>query len=198
MISILIKPDKLDEYILPLINLIHQYIEICLKDFILDYDMGNFTAVDMKIDTHDLKKLVEDEFFCKKNFKNIKYFNDNYSLLKDSVLYFYELLGRNTFLNSRYPVLKNENSVSITKINIDKIEFVKKYHQFITSLMAIILVFCAEKLIMCVAFQTYINEANGIKEKYETTVNNFLNKEELCNFEQKNLLYDLIMQLHSN
>lgn len=114
--------SKIDKHYLPIINLICQYIENDLKQFIIEYDIYPDSASDMEVQHHNLKKLVEDEFFVKKFLRKQKFMN-YYNLYKKEVLYFSNVLGKTTFLNSRYAIKSNkqEKSINISEINIEEI-----------------------------------------------------------------------------
>lgn len=142
LIMVVLNSNNFEEYIIPCINLIYQFIENELKAFILEfYSNEDWNTISMKISTHNIKKLSEDEFFCKKEFKEIEFFKDLYLKVCKSINYFYNLLGNNTFFKSRYPVEKVKNKKSFNKIIVNKLEFKKNFLNFITCMDYINLVY---------------------------------------------------------
>ena len=107
---------------LPIINLILQFIENDLKSFIIEYDLYPGSAKGLEIQHHNIRKLVDDELFTKKFTKHAD-FKKIYDLYKQEALYFYSLLGKQTFLSSRYPVKSDcqENSIKNKEIDVQSI-----------------------------------------------------------------------------
>lgn len=100
-------PD-IENMIYPLSNLIHQLIENEIKIYIAephvskktykDFDIGNKHEIDLLLNHDELKKYYDEIDICEKIF--IEY--------KKIALYFYNILGDNTFENSRYPIKSKE------------------------------------------------------------------------------------------
>jgi len=111
----LINGEELEKYIYPILMLVYQLIENELKMIIVANNNNGETASELKIDqTHDLKLLIErQEFF--KLYDEIPICIEMFKKYKESVLYFYEILGNNTFLKSRYPIEKSQNCITIKK-----------------------------------------------------------------------------------
>lgn len=104
-----------EEYIYPLLALIHQMLENELKMSIIESTNNRKSLRELKIEnTHDLKRLVEREEF-RIYYDEIYEFEEIYIQYKNLILYFYEILGKDTFLNSRYPIERMENFVTKKK-----------------------------------------------------------------------------------
>ncbi len=107
--------DKSDisRYTYPLINLIHQTIENEIKSLIAESYYDEKTYKELNIDnTHNLKKLIENENL-KKYYDEIDDFIEIFNEYKKVVLYFSNILGKNTFLNSRYAIEKDKNETTL-------------------------------------------------------------------------------------
>lgn len=121
-------PNIMD-MIYPLINLIYQKIENEVKMYIAEPHMREKTFKELKIEnTHklndlltreELRKYYEDIEICEKYFKSYT----------ESVKYFYEILGDNCFLNSRYPIQKEQNDISLKK-KVNREELYKKWAEY--------------------------------------------------------------------
>lgn len=107
--------DKSDisKYTYPLINLIHQTIENEIKSLIAESYYDEKTYKELKIDnTHNLKSLIENENL-KKYYDGIEDFIKIFNEYKEVVLYFSNILGKNTFLNSRYAIKTDKNEITL-------------------------------------------------------------------------------------
>lgn len=107
--------DKSDisKYTYPLINLIHQTIENEIKSLIAESYYDEKTYKELKIDnTHNLKSLIENENL-KKYYDGIEDFIKIFDEYKEVVLYFSNILGKNTFLNSRYAIKTDKNEITL-------------------------------------------------------------------------------------
>ena len=121
-------PDIMD-MILSLTNLIHQKIENEIKLYIIEPHINNKTAKDLKIDnTHKLEKLLNKEEL-KKYYEGIQDGEKIYEQYKKSVLYFYEILGEDSFLHSRYPIQKEKNVITVKK-EVDYDELYRKWTEY--------------------------------------------------------------------
>lgn len=121
-------PDIMD-MIFPLINLIHQKIENQIKMYISEPHMKRETFKELKIDnTHKLKDLLERKEL-KKYYEGIEICENYYERYKKSVIYFFEILGEDSFLNSRYPIQRNKNDVTLKK-DIDYDELYEKWTEY--------------------------------------------------------------------
>lgn len=115
--------------ILPLTNLIYQKIENEIKLYISEPHMNNKTFEELKIsNTHQLQNLLNREEL-KKYYEGIKECEEYYNNYKNSVVYFYEILGKESFLNSRYPIQRKENEITIKK-EVDFDELYKKWTEY--------------------------------------------------------------------
>lgn len=168
-IDTLIKTNKSD-ISLPLINLIYQFIENDLKSFIVEYDLHPGSAKSLQISHHDIKILVEEELFLGFFNKHEK-FKKIYREYKNEILYFYSLLGKYTFLNSRYPVKSNkqEISTSIKNVKIDLI--IKHWDNYIKCLTKVHFVLSINYL-----YQAIIYEKKVYNSDIETLVFNYVKK----------------------
>lgn len=121
-------PNVMD-MIFPLINLIHQKIEVEIKLYIAEPHMRDKTFKELKIDnTHKLNELLNREEF-KKYYENIEICEKNFEDYKKSVRYFYEILGDDCFLNSRYPIQKIQNNITLKK-QVDVEELYTKWTEY--------------------------------------------------------------------
>lgn len=197
-IMILLNSEKIDDHIYPLINLIHQYIELFLKDLILDYDIEPFTAIEMKVVTHNLKVLLKDEFFYKEEFKDMDFFNNNYLVLKKNVEYFSNILGKSTFFNSRYPTAKDKNLVSIPNFKISVLKIKENFQQLNDSISNIMYVFAAEKFLDSILIDFRFNELSFTKNNFDNTIELFLNDILFCEEKDKFLIKKLMKELYIN
>lgn len=191
-ITKLIKDEKFDEFILPLINLIHQMIENYLKHWLLNYDWDTTTASEMKIDKeHNLKNLINNKLWSSKKIENIEYYKINFNQLKQLVSYFSDILGENnTFINSRYSMLKNKTDVSISNIKIDKNEFEKSVlnlFKYITNINTVVAAYNISRVLKC--------ESNKNKISYEVEMRKFLEKYSL---KDKHLMTDLLTSMKND
>lgn len=106
---------NIDNMIYPLANLIHQKIENELKQLIVEPHVSGKTFKDFKVDnTHNLDLLLSNDAL-KKYYKDIEICEIYFKEYRDSVLYFYEILGEDTFLSSRYPIERKENTTTVKK-----------------------------------------------------------------------------------
>lgn len=115
--------DKSDisNYEYPLINLVHQTIENELKYLIAESNYNEQTYKDLNIhNTHCLDDLLlRDEL--KKYYEGIEDFERIFGEFKEKVHYFGNVLGKNTFLNSRYAIETKINKRTYKKtINYDE------------------------------------------------------------------------------
>jgi len=121
-------PDIMD-MILPLTNLIHQKIENEIKFYISEPHMNNKTFEELNIsNTHQLEKLLNREEL-KKYYEGIEECEKYYNNYKKSIIYFFEILGKESFLNSRYPIQRKENEIT-TKKEVDFNELYKKWSEY--------------------------------------------------------------------
>lgn len=197
-IMLLLNSKKVENFIFPLINLIHQYIELLLKDLILDYDIEPFTAVEMKIDTHNLKTLIRDEFFYKEEFRKIDFFNDNYLLLEKSIVYFSSVLGNSTFFNSRYPTPKNINIISVPNYKINVLEIKYNFELLTRSMSNILNIFAAEKFLDCMIIDFKLNGISFTQDNFDNAIETILKDIELDDKKQKELIKLLVKELYEN
>jgi len=121
-------PNIMD-MILPLTNLIHQKIENEIKMYISEPHINEQTFKELKIDnTHKIRQLLEREEL-KKYYDDINICEKYYKKYKKNVLYFYEILGEDSFLNSRYPIEINQNTITIKKA-VDLDELYKNWTEY--------------------------------------------------------------------
>jgi len=110
-------PD-IENMIYPLSNLIHQLIENEIKIYIVEPHVSGKTYKDFKIEnTHNFKLLLDNQEL-KKYYDEIEMCKRCFDEYKKVVLYFHKILGDYTFENSRYPINKDENTVT-NKIEVD-------------------------------------------------------------------------------
>ena len=98
--------------IYPLSNLIHQRIENELKIFIVEPHVNGNTYKSCKVErTHNLDFLLSHENL-KKFYDEIEICEKCFEEYKKSILYFYKVLGENTFEKSRYPIEKERAEIT--------------------------------------------------------------------------------------
>ena len=98
--------------IYPLSNLIHQRIENELKIFIVETNVNRNTYKSCKVErTHNLDFLLSHENL-KKFYDEIEICEKCFEEYKKSILYFYKVLGENTFEKSRYPIEKERAEIT--------------------------------------------------------------------------------------
>lgn len=117
------------EYIYPLLALIHQLIENQLKMSLIECTNNRKTLKELKVEnTHNLKTIVErEEFFI--YYDEIEKISTIYNEYRKYVIYFYEILGEDTFLNSRYPIERFEN-IATVKNKIDYKELYENWTKY--------------------------------------------------------------------
>lgn len=125
----LMNNSDISDYEYPLINLIHQRIEIELKYLIAESYYNEKTYKNLKINnTHNLDELVErDEL--KKYYDKIEELEIIFKEYREIVHYFGNILGENTFLNSRYSIETFDNRIT-RKEKINHNELYKKWTRF--------------------------------------------------------------------
>lgn len=121
--------SDISNYEYPLINLVHQTIENGLKYLIAESTYNEQTYKDLDIhNTHCLDELLSrDEL--KKYYEGVEEFESIFDEFKEKVHYFGNVLGKNTFLNSRYAIETKVNKKTYKKeINYD--EFYKNWSRY--------------------------------------------------------------------
>ena len=126
----LMNGNDIHAFLYPLINLIHQVIEIEVKSLIAESYYDKLTMKELKIDnTHDLKRLIENNTL-RKYYEDIEEFEQIFDIYKRDILYFYSILGNNGFLNSRYPIERNENEITTKNKDININEFYNRWTSY--------------------------------------------------------------------
>lgn len=171
------------EYIYPLINLIHQLIELDIKSYIAESMYNQKTYQKLRIDNcHDLKRLIENEQL-KKYYNNISEFEDFFKKFSETVLYFSQVLGNQTFLNSRYYLKKDINEVTLKK-NVDISEFSNKWIQYREMSNTMGLMYIAFINAMIVLYL----DRNNLKEEIDEFIQKIINSfKEDANMEEDSL-----------
>lgn len=132
----------INDMILPVVNLIYQKIEIEIKFLIAEPHIRKETFKELGIsNTHDLKSLFDREEL-KKYYEDIDVCEHYYNEYKDNVLYFYEIMGKQSFLNSRYPIETNKNEITL-KNNIDISELYQRWTRYCLVYSKIIQIYIA-------------------------------------------------------
>lgn len=117
------------KYIYPLISLIHQTIENELKLLIIEPEYDSKTFHEEKIDnTHDLRLLLNHTKF-KTLYDEIEEFEIIFNEFSKLIEYFYNIFGKNTFLNSRYPIEKKRNKIT-KKNEVDINELYSNWNKY--------------------------------------------------------------------
>lgn len=185
------------EMILPLTNLIHQKIENEIKMYISEPHINEETFKELKIDnTHKLIRLLErDEL--KKYYEGIEICERYYEQYKKSVIYFYEILGVDSFLNSRYPIQTTKNDITIKK-EVDYDELYQKWTEYSIAsgkLISMYMAYCSSNTIL------YLKTLGKMNNELE--IDNYINgiiEESFENFrginleEEKNDIFELIKE----
>ena len=196
LIMLALKDNNFEDYIIPCINLIYQFIENELKAFILQfYSNDDWNVISMEILTHNIKKLCSDEFLYRKEFKKITFFNKIYLKLSKSVDYFYNLLGNDTFFSSRYPVKKVENKKAFNKISINKLEFKNNFFNFITAMDYMWLIYNAYLIFQCSIIMSRLKNRD-LDVCIEKNFKSFTEKETSNN--RCKLIKDIIQEFKKN
>lgn len=151
----LLNDKNAEEHIYPTLALIHQMLENQLKMQLIESTNNKKTLKMLRVEnTHDLKCLIEkDEFRI--YYEEIESIYIIYCEYKKSIIYFYEILGKDTFLNSRYPIERYEN-ISTVKKNINYKELYENWNKY--SLLS------AEMLLIGIAY-SYSNTVFYLLEK---------------------------------
>ncbi len=111
----LLKSSNNSEIIYPIINLIHQTLELDLKSLIVDNHIDSKTYTDLGISNeHNLENLIKHDSI-KKYYENIIEIECEFTALNKCIMYFSQLLGDNTFQKSRYAIERNQNIISKRK-----------------------------------------------------------------------------------
>ena len=114
-VSELLNNKNNTKFIYPIINLIHQTIELELKSLIVDNHINNKTYYDLEISNeHNLENLIKHNSI-KKYYEDIIEIECEFTALNKCIQYFYKLLGDNTFQKSRYAIEKKQNIISEKK-----------------------------------------------------------------------------------
>lgn len=185
------------DMIFPLTNLIHQKIENEIKFYISEPHINEKTFKELKINnTHKLIKLLErDEL--KKYYEGIETCEKYYREYIDSVIYFYEILGKESFLNSRYPIKTEQNNVTAKK-EVDYDELYKKwteYSEASINLSLMYVAYCSSNTII------YLKKEKKIKNELQENI--YIEKiiEEFCGDlksvdikEEKNKIFILLKE----
>lgn len=150
-------PDVMN-MILPLTNLIYQKIENDIKLYISEPHISTKTFRDLKIDNHHLNKLIDREEL-KKYYEDIDICEKYFDEYKKSVLYFYKILGEDSFINSRYPI-EIKNNLITNKRNVDYDELYQKWteHCLATEKMTYMyMAYCSSNTLILLKRQGKIN-----------------------------------------
>ena len=116
-VSELLNNKNNTKFIYPIINLIHQTIELELKSLIVDNHINNKTYYDLEISNeHNLENLIKHNSI-KKYYEDIIEIECEFTALNKCIQYFYKLLGDNTFQKSQYAIEKKQNIISEKKTN---------------------------------------------------------------------------------
>lgn len=163
-INNLMDENNIELILYPLINLILQIIEIEIKSLIAEVYYDTQTMKEFKIDnTHDLEKLVENSEL-KKYYEDINDFENIFGEYKKNILYFYNILGENSFLNSRYPIERTKNKIIVKNKDIDLNEFKEKWLSYCEIYQLIIKIYIAYSLSNAIH---YLKDINKSKEEIE-------------------------------
>ena len=101
--------------IYPIVNLIHQTLELELKSLIVDNHIDYKTYCDLGISNeHNLVELIKHDRI-KKYYEGIVEIECEFTALNKCIVYFSQLLGDNTFQKSRYAIEKKQNIISKRK-----------------------------------------------------------------------------------
>lgn len=104
-----------NKMIYPIVNLIHQTIELDLKSLIVDNHIDSKTYFDLGISSeHNLENLIKEDRI-KKYYENIPEIECEFTALSNCIQYFSQLLGDKTFQKSRYAIEKRKNIISTRK-----------------------------------------------------------------------------------
>lgn len=163
-INNLMDENNIELILYPLINLILQIIEIEIKSLIAEVYYDTQTMKEFKIDnTHDLEKLVENSEL-KKYYEDINDFENIFGEYKKNILYFYNILGENSFLNSRYPIERTKNKITVKNKDIDLNEFKEKWLSYCEIYQLIMKIYIAYSLSNAIH---YLKDINKSKEEIE-------------------------------
>lgn len=108
----LLNSSNNSQFIYPIINLIHQTIELELKNLIMNNHNENRSYKELKIVStkHLLDTLVKNTNI-RQYYENIPEIECEFTALNKCVQYFYKLLGEDTFQKSRYAINKDSNTI---------------------------------------------------------------------------------------
>ena len=124
----LLKSKNNIKFIYPIINLIHQTIELELKNLIMNNYSESRSLKELQLVStkHPLVILIEHSNI-KLYYKDIPEIEYEFTALNKCVHYFSELLGDNTYQKCRYAIDKEKNVISKRKI-IDFEELKKQWN----------------------------------------------------------------------
>ncbi len=141
---------NIKKMIYPLSNLIHQLIENEIKMYIAEQHIGTRTYEDFHIEnTHKIDNLLNHSEF-KKYYDGIDICEEIFSQYRDAALYFYNILGDNTFEKSRYPIKGKEKKIP-KKEDVDFNELYNKWTEYCIlsqKMMIIYMAYCLSNLII--------------------------------------------------
>lgn len=161
-------PD-IENMIYPVLNLIHQLIENEIKFFIAeshvrdktykDFGIGNEHNIDSLLNHSELKKYYDEIDMCKRCF-------DEY---KKATLYFHKILGKDTFMNSRYPIKSKERRIPKKK-KVDFDLLYSKWTDYSVLSQKMMIIYCA-----------YCSSNSIIKLKMENKIKNEIEENIIIN-----------------
>lgn len=160
---------NIKKMIYPLSNLIHQLIENEIKMYIAESHVNKKTYKDFGIDnTHNIDKLLN-HLELKKYYDGIDICEKIFTKYKNVALYFYNILGDNTFENSRYYIKKNEKKIPKKKM-VDFNELYEKWTEY-----------CILSQKMMIIYSAYCSSNSIIKLKSENKVKSEIEENKLIN-----------------
>lgn len=191
------KNANIKNMIYPIALLIHQMIENDLKFLVVEPHISGKSFKEYKVDnTHNLK-LIFEKNELKKYYDEIDLCNQIFDEYKSSILYFFELLGEDTFLKSRYPFEKETNSISLkNNVNVDDLyDIWGKYCIANVKVILVYIAYCSSNVILFLKKNgNLINDVQELKVIDEIANDMFSELDiESMDFENQ-LLKELILQ----
>lgn len=125
-------------------------IENDLKFLVVEPHISGKSFKEYKVDnTHNLKMIFEKDEL-KKYYDEIPLCNQIFDEYKSSILYFFELLGEDTFLKSRYPFEKGTNNITLKKnVNIDDLyDIWSKYCTANIKMFLVYIAYCSSNAVL--------------------------------------------------
>ena len=196
-INLLLKSGDLSNYIYPITLLIYQLIENDLKFFIVEPHISGMSFKDFKIEnTHNLEMIFKKEEL-RKYYDEIDICSEIFHEYENCILFFFKLLGEDTFLKSRYPFEKEINEITKKEfVDFENLRYNWTNYCFInTKIVFIYIAYCSSNSILYLKNVNVIRDSNDENLYIDSIVNETFSEYENSIFvDQKEFFKDLIFK----